>query len=49
MYDYRMYYTKMYLSSHKLLVERARWFGSLSNVHGVQDDEYQTVFICLDK
>ena len=54
-HDLRMYYTKFRLSSHKFLVERARWRKdkipyhertcSLCNVHDVQD-EYHIALIC---
>ena len=54
-HDLRMYYTKFRLSSHKFLVERARWRKeqipyhertcSLCNIHDVQD-EYHIALIC---
>ena len=54
-HDLRMYYTKVRLSSHKFMVERARWRKdeilyhertcSLCNVHDVQD-EYHIAMIC---
>ena len=54
-HDLMMYYTKFRPSSHKFLVERARWRKdkisyhertcSLCNVHDVQD-EYHTAMIC---
>ena len=54
-HDSRMYYTKFRLSSHKFLVERARWRKdkilyhertySLCNIHDVQD-EYHIDLIC---
>ena len=55
-HDLRMYCTKFRLSSHKFLVEQARWRKdkipyhertcSLCNVHDVQD-EYHIALICV--
>ena len=55
-HDLRMYYTKFRLSSHKFLVERARWREeqipyhertcALCNIHDVQD-EYHIALILL--
>ena len=54
-HDLRIYHTKFRLSSHKFLVERARWHKeqipyhertcSLCNIHDVQD-EYHIALIC---
>ena len=55
MTDLRMFYTKFRLSSHKFLIERARWHKTvipyhektctLCNQHDIQD-EYHVALIC---
>ena len=52
-HDLRMFYTKFRLSSHKFLIERARWHKmpyhertcTLCNKHDIQD-EYHVALIC---